>query len=287
LLLFVYQPALAINLEYFPHAPAYSVGFEHILTVDPDPSTLIDDGGDPVSVSDFNFWRGAPFTPSLAKLEAYSSISTDITAAGSGPTDEFHVFSPSTGGLMKIKGDTFLGGIYDGENSTFTGEGVGMGPGAVARSIWDVEIVSTGEPIGAPVRIDVVAIIQGYLEANKATHPAIADARATWLVAANSIPVISGMATLLDGPGVVPFSEDNFGSPVTFYKKVGDTFTFELDYKLEVDGIVPMSLSIAEITGSEAIVFARVIPEPSSALLAILALAGAGWLRRRRAALVS
>jgi MYXO-CTERM domain-containing protein len=275
------RPALAINLEYFPHVPPYSVGFEQILTVDPDPPTLVDDEGDPVSVLDFNIWRGAPFTPSLGKLEAFSSISTDITAAGSGPSDVYHVFSPSTGGLMKIEGSTLLGGIYDGENSTFTGEGIGMGPGAVSRSIWDVEIVSTGEPIGTPVRIDVVAIIQGYVSANKATHPVLPDARATWHVAANGTPVISGMETLVDGPGVVPFEEDNFLSPVTFYKKVGDTFTFELDYKLEVDGIVPMSVSTAEITGSEAIVMATVVPEPNCAILAMLGLAGATWLRRR------
>lgn len=282
ILLVTQRPAAAINLEYFPHVPPYAVGFDHVLTVDPAPPTLLDDGGDAVAVFKHNFWRGAPFTPSLAKLEADSSISTDITAAGSGPTDEFHVFSPSAAGLMKLKGDTLLGGIYDGENSTFTGEGVGPGPGAAAPTIWDVEIVSTGEPIGTPVRIDVVAIIQGYVDANKATHPTIDDARATWHVAANSTPVISGMVSLVDGPGTIPFEDDNFASPVTFYKKVGDTFTFELNYKLEVDGIVPMSVSTAEITGSEAIVRARVIPEPSSVLLGLIGILGASWLRRRK-----
>lgn len=284
ILLVAGRPALAIDLEYYPHLPAYSVGFDHVLTVDPAPATLSDDGGDPVAVFKHNFWRGAPYTPSLAKLEADSSISTDITAVGSGPTDEFHVFSPSAGGLMKIKGDTLLGGIYDGENSTFTGDGVGPGPGIALPTIWDVEIVSTGEPIGTPVRIDVVAYIQGYVDANKATHPTVDDARATWHVAANGIPVISGMASLVDGPGTIPFEEDNLLSPVTFYKHVGDTFTFELNYKLEVDGIVPMSISTAEITDSEARVFARVIPEPGSAILAMMGLVGAAWLRRRRGA---
>ena len=276
------RPAAAINLEYYPHVPAYAVGFDHVLTVDPAPATLLDDGGDGAAVYKHNFWRGAPFTPSLAKLEADSSISTDITAAGSGPTDEFHVFSPAAGGLMKLKGDTLLGGIYDGENSTFTGEGVGSGPGVASPTIWDVEIVSTGEPIGTPVRIDVVAIIQGYVDANKATHPALDDAKATWHVAANGTPVISGMVMLVDGPGTIPFEEDNFASPVTFYKKVGDTFTFELNYKLEVDGIVPMSVSTAEITGSEAIIKARVVPEPNSALLACVGFAGIAGLRRRK-----
>lgn len=282
ILFIAYRPARAIDLEYSLHVPPYAVGFEQILTVDPAPATLIDGAGDPVAVSKLNFWRGAPYTPSLGKLEANSSMSTDITAAGSGPTDEFHVFSPSVAALMKLKGDTLLGGSYDGENSTFTAEGVGLGPGAASRATWDVEIVSTGEPIGTPVRIDVVAIIQGYLDANKATHPTIDDARATWDVTANGTPVISGMASLVDGPGTVPFEEDNLLSPITFYKTVGDTFTFEIDYRLEVDGIVPLSVSTAEITGSEAIVFATVIPEPGSAIMAVMGLVSAARLRRRR-----
>lgn len=272
--------AWAIDLEYKLHAPAYSVGFEHILKVDGVPSTLIDDGGDPDFISDFNFWRAAP--PSLGKLEAFTSISSDVANANTGPTDEVHAFSPAGAGLFKIEGKNAPGGFYDGEAGTFTATGVGDGPGVASRAIWDIEILSTGEPIGTPVRIDVVAIIQGYLFANIATHPLLPDAAAAWHVAAEGIPVISGFAILVDGPGSIPFSEDNFGSPVTFMKAVGESFTLEIDYKLEVDGTAPTAISIAEITGSEVIVFATVVPEPSTLALALIAGAGLAVFAVRR-----
>ena len=108
------------------------------------------------------------------------------------------------------------------------------------------------------------------------------DARATWSVVAEGMTAIAGMEALIDGPGVVPFSDSNLLSPVTFIKSVGDTFTLEIFYKLEVDGIVPLSVSIAEVTGSEVIVRAMVIPEPGSAVLALVALTGVACLRRRR-----
>ena len=121
------RQATAINLEYKVHVPGYSVGFEHILIVDPAPGTLIDDGGDPSFISDFNFWRPAP--PSLGTLKADTSISSDVPAANLGPTDEFHVFSPTGGGLFKIEGMNAPGGFYDGEASTFSAVGIGSGPG--------------------------------------------------------------------------------------------------------------------------------------------------------------
>ncbi len=273
--------ALAINLEYKAHVPAYSVGFEQILIVDPSPSTLLDDGGDPSFVSKFNFWRAAP--PSLGTLEAFSSISSDVPAPNVGPTDEFHVFSPAGGGIYKIEGLNATGGTYDGENSAFTAMGLGSGPGAASRAIWDIEIVSTGEALGTPVKIDVAAIIQGYLFANMITHPVLPDARASWFVSAESIPVISGTATLMDGPGSVPFSDDNLGAPITFFKTVGDTFTLEIDYKLEVDGIVLGANSIGEVTGSEVLVFAMVVPEPSALAIAVPCLVMALCVVARRA----
>ncbi len=285
-LLAAYQlpTAAAIDLEYKAHAPPYSVGFEHILKVDGDPSTLIDDGGDPSFVTKFNPWRLAP--PSLGKLEAFTSISSDVPAPNVGPTDEAHVFSPAGAGLFKIEGVNAPapGGFYDGEASTFSATGIGPGPGVASRAIWDIEIVSTGEPIGTPVKVDVAAIIQGYLFANMVTHPALPDARATWDVFAEGIPVISGFETLVDGPGSLPFADDNLGAPVTFFKTVGDTFTLEIAYKLEVDGIAPGAISIAEVTGSEVLVFAMVVPEPGTLLLGTVA--GAGFLAvalRRRA----
>ena len=274
--------AVAINLEYKAHAPGYSVGFEHILIVDGDPSTLLDDGGDPSLISMFNLWRLSP--PSLGKLEATSSISSDVPAPNVGPSDEFNVFSPSGGGLFKLEGTNIPGGgFYDGENGTFSAAGIGPGPGTATRVIWDIEIVSTGEAIGTPVKIDVAAIIQGYVEANMPTHPALPDARASWHVAAEGIPVISGFATLMDGPGTIPFAEDNLAAPITFFKTVGDTFTIEIDYKLEVDGTAAGAISTAEVTGSEVLVFAMVVPEPSSLALAALGFAGllAFALRRR------
>jgi len=272
---------MAIDLEYKAHVPGYSVGYEQILKVDGVPSTLVDDAGDPDSVSMFNTWRTAP--PSLGKLDAFSSISSDLTAPNLGPTDEFHVFSPSAGGLFKIEGFNSPGGFYDGENSTFSATGIGVGPGVASRAIWDIEILSTGEAIGTPVRIDVVGIIQGYLFANMATHLILPDARAFWHVAAEGIPVISGTATLMDGPGTVPFSESNLMSPVTFMKTVGDTFTLEIEYKLEVDGDAPGANSISEVTGSEVIVFATVVPEPSTMVLGVMGALLLGWTVRRRA----
>ena len=271
-LIAIAPPAEAINLEYKAHVPGYSVGFEHILTVDPAPATLIDDGGDPTLVTKFNSWRLAP--PSLGKLDAHSSISSDVPAPNLGPTDDFHVFSPSAGGLFKIEGTNAPGGFYDGEASTFSAAGIGPGPGVASRTIWDIEIVSTGEAIGTPVKVDVSAIIQGYLFANMVTHPMLPDARASWHVAAEGIPAISGTATLVDGPATVPFSDSNLMSPITFMKAVGDTFTLEIDYKLEVDGVAPGANSIAEVTGSEVLVFAMVVPEPSTTVLALLAFAG-------------
>jgi hypothetical protein len=211
-------------------------------------------------------------------------MATDITAPGGGSIDEFHIVSPFAGGEYKLRGTNLAPpppGFYDGENSEFTAEGVGIGAGAAAPTIWDVEILSTGEPIGTPVLVEVRAIIQGYLEANMATHPTLPDARATWHVAGEGIPAISGMATLIDGPGAVPFFDSNLMSPVTFLKAVGDTFTLEVYYKLEVDGVVLDAISVAEVTGSEVIVTATVIPEPSTAALVTVALVGVAWLRRR------
>lgn len=265
--------AQAINLEYAAHAPAYGVGYEHILTVDPAPPTLIDGGGSTTLVTDFNFWRPTP--PSLATLEAHTSMSSDVPDPNVGPSDEFHVFSPFTGGIFKLEGKNFPGGgIYNGENSAFTGEGLGSGAFTSTKTIWDIEIVSTGEALGTPVKVDVYGIIQGYVFANKVTDPFEYDARATWDVKAEGISVISGFVGLLDGPGTIPFSDDNLLSPVTFYKAVGDTFTLEIDYKLEVDGTMALANSIAEVTGSEVAVYATVVPEPSTWLLL---LSGVGW----------
>jgi hypothetical protein len=281
ILSFAAQSAFGINLEYAMHAPPYSVGYDHLLIVEPDPTTFAEDAGDPDAVSKVNFWRLAP--PSKGKLEASSAIATDITAPGGGLVDEFHVVSPTAGGAFKLHGSIAPGsppGFYVGENSEFSAEGVGLGPGAAAPTIWDVEIVSTGEPLGTPVRVEVAAIIQGYLEANMPTHGLLPDARATWRVAAEGIPAISGMALLIDGPGVVPFFDSNLMSPVTFYKSVGDTFTLEVFYKLEVDGEVPLAMSTAEVTGSEVIVRAEVIPEPHALILAAIAMVGAVRCRR-------
>ncbi len=273
--------ALAINLEYKAHVPGYSVGFEQILTVDPTPSTLFDDGGDLTFVTKHNFWRPVP--ASLGTLDAFSSMSSDVPAPNVGPSDEFHVFSPAGGGLYKIEGSNAPGGFYDGENSAFTAIGLGPGPGTASRAIWDIEIVSTGEALGTPVKVDVAAIIQGFLSANMITHPVLPDARASWFVAAEGIPAISGTATLMDGPGVVPFSEDNLGAPITFFKTVGDTFTLEIDYKLEVDGTAPGAVSIGEVTGSEVLVFAVVVPEPSAFAIAAPCLVMALCIVARRA----
>jgi hypothetical protein len=60
-------------------------------------------------------------------------------------------------------------------------------------------------------------------------------------------------------------------SPITFFKGVGDTFTLEIKYKLEVDGVAPGAVSIAEVTGSAVHVFATVVPEPGGIVLASLA----------------
>jgi hypothetical protein len=210
---------------------------------------------------------------------------TDITDPGGGLVDEFHVVSPPFAGGYKIRGSIAPGippGFYDGENSEFTSVGTGLGPGAASAGVWDVEIVSTGEPLGTPVKVEVGAIIQGYLEANMPTHPMLPDARATWSVVAEGITAIAGMEALIDGPGVVPFSESNLASPVTFLKSVGDTFTLEIFYKLEVDGVVPLSISIAEVTGSEVIVRATVLPEPGTFALVLATVLGGMWLRRSR-----
>jgi hypothetical protein len=219
----------------------------------------------------------------LGKLDAYSSMSSDVSAPNIGPTDEFHVISPTGGGLFKLEGMNAPGGFYDGEDSEFTATGIGPGPGTASRAIWDIEIVSTGEALGTPVKVDVTAIIQGYVSANMATHLMLPDARATWHVAAEGIPAISGMVSLLDGPGSIPFHDDNLASPITFYKVVGDTFTLEIDYKLEVDGTAPGAISTAEVTGSTVHVVATVVPEPGGIVLASLAILGfAVWSRRVR-----
>jgi hypothetical protein len=275
---------MAINLEYKVQAPPYSIGYDHTLIVDPAPSTFIESAGDPAAVAKTNIWRLVPAPPSKGKLEATSSIATDITAPGGGSVDEFHIVSPTAGGAYKLHGSISAPpppGFYDGENSEFTAEGVGVGPGASVPTIWDVEILSTGEPIGTPVRVDVRAIIQGYVEANMATHGTLPDARATWHVAAEGIPAISGMVSLIDGPGAIPFFDSNLFSPVTFYKTVGDTFTLEVYYKLEVDGEVLEAISVAEVTGSEVIVTATVIPEPGAIALAMIGLMSAIAARRQ------
>jgi hypothetical protein len=275
--------ALAIDLEYKVHAPPFSIGYDHLLIVDPAPGTFTEAAGDPAAVAAFNVWRIVP-VPSKGKLEATSAIATDITAPGSGSVDEFHIVSPTAGSEYKLRGSILAPpppGFYDGENSEFTAEGIGLGPAAAVPSIWDVEILSTGEPIGTPVRVDVRAIIQGYVEANMATHGTLPDARATWHVAAEGIPAISGMVSLIDGPGAIPFFDSNLMSPVTFIKAVGDTFTLEVFYKLEVDGEVLEAVSVSEVTGSEVIVTATVIPEPATVGLAVLTMLVAPFMIRR------
>jgi hypothetical protein len=210
-------------------------------------------------------------------------MSSDVPAPNVGPTDDFHVFSPASSDLFKLVGTNAPGGLYDGEDSTFSAMGVGPGPGTASRAVWEIEIVSTGEALGTPVMVEVAAIIQGYVSANMVTHPILPDARATWDVTTESMTVISGIATLMDGPGSVPFSDDNLASPVTFLKAVGDSFTLEIDYKLEVDGTAPGAVSTAEVTGSEVLVFAMVVPEPSGIVTALLAAFGFfGWICRTR-----
>jgi hypothetical protein len=54
----------------------------------------------------------------------------------------------------------------------------------------------------------------------------------------------------------------------------------EVFYKLEVDGEVPLAMSTAEVTGSEVIVRAEVIPEPHALILAAIAMVGAVRCRR-------
>lgn len=267
------QAANAIDLAYGASTPPFGVGFSHDLVVEG--ASLFDSEGSPTSVSDFNFVFGII----SGYAEATSSIATDIGAIGSGPTDEFFIVSPA-GGAYRTEGRTGPpGGFYEAKNKEFTG--LGHGPGAFP-GIWTVDILSTGEALGTPVEVNVTAIIQGSLFANKLTHTLKDDAFASWKVYSNSMKVIEGSAKIVDGPGSLSFHDDNLLSPLVFMSEVGGSFTVEVLYHLEVNGNTEFSNSIAEVTGSTVHVQATVVPEPAT--IALLA-AGFGMVARRRRAL--
>ncbi len=261
---------LAIDLAYGASAPPFGVGFIHDLVVEG--ASVYESEGSPTSVSDFNFVFGII----SGYAEATSSIATDISATGIGPVDEFFIVSPA-GGAFRTEGRIGPpGGLYEAKNKEFTSGG--HGPGA-APSIWTVDILSTGEALGTPVEVDVTAIIQGSLFANKLTHTLLDDAFASWRVYANSSKVIEDSAKIIDGPGSLSFHDDNLLTPLTFMSEVGGSFTVEVLYHLEVNGNVALSNSIAEVTGSTVHVRAAVVPESATVLFVS---AGFGFLARRR-----
>lgn len=261
----------AIDLAYGASAPPFGVGFSHDLVVEG--ASLFDSEGSPTGIGDFNFIIGMI----SGYAEASSSIVTDIAAVGSGMTDEFFIVSPS-GGTFRTEGRIGPpGGMYEAKDKEFTGVGHGLG---AAPSIWTVDILSTGEVLGTPVEVDVTAIIQGSLFANKLTHTLLDDAYASWRVYANSATVIEGSAKIVDGPGSLSFHDDNLLTPLTFLSEVGGSFSVEVLYHLEVNGNVEFSTSIAEVTGSTVHVRATVVPEPAT-LAGVVA--GVGVLIRRRA----
>ncbi|MBX3095514.1 MAG: PEP-CTERM sorting domain-containing protein [Fimbriimonadaceae bacterium] len=263
----------AIDLAYEVHSPPFGVGFNHDLLVEG--ASLVDGAGSPTAVGDFNFLFGTL----SGYVEAFSDMATDITAVGSGPHDEFRIVSP-TSGLFRTEGRIGPpGGLYEGIDREFTGMGHGDGAGTSIPTIWSVEILSTGEDIGTPVRVDVTAIIQGRLFANKLTHTLKDDAFASWKVYAEGLKVIEGSSVIVDGPGDIEFHDDNLFSPVTFMSAVGDTFSLEVLYDLRVNGNTPNSLSFSEVNLSEVHVGATVVPEPVSVIGLAL---GTGLLLKRR-----
>ncbi len=138
---------------------------------------------------------------------------------------------------------------------------------------WTIEIASTGEPLGTPVHIDVSAMIDGWIGANGDAG----YARATWSVLTNHGVVISSTAFVVEG-GEFLSDSNNIGFDLT----VGDTF--ELSMLLDGHAYGDMGITGAESWGQiddyEVTVTATIIPEPTTGLLCVVALAAFGRTRR-------
>lgn len=154
------------------------------------------------------------------RAQANGAIISDVTE----PHNEFEV--TARGG---VGGENFTGGSTRYEASTVLTTGSGSGPYEFGS--WTITVLpEPGQTVGTPVRIDISAVVRGYVAADGGDN----YAAAAWRVSTEHGDVFDDSISIShEDSGYLRF--DDFGTQ-SFETTLGESFRLEIIYELEAWG---------------------------------------------------